>query len=162
MAGQPQIPGFFNFDVMDLQVTREEKPLFDPPFTAFNMLNIVDLGEEFDLTVAFTAAGTGWDSWIVNTAGGLQNIQANFNFYADEIGGNDRYLGASTVALNTLEDPANPGTFKYTHKVTGSHLPPRGIYDVGATVTIDVNGNPLHGVLGFIEGLKMQVHEREG
>lgn len=56
MAGQPNIPGFAEFDVTGIEVSWEQGT------TVGNNLAILDLNEAFNITVAFAGKGTEWEN----------------------------------------------------------------------------------------------------
>ncbi len=145
MSGQPQIPGVINFDVSHVAVTREGAPgdQFVPEIT------ILDRGDSFDLTIRFTGSGFVWN-WL-KTLGATYKVEAHAEGYGNTAG--EYNLGSVTGALN----PAN-NTYNVVLPVSGATINRNGVYMIAAMVTFDP---PLNGLLGFVEGLKIMVHELE-
>jgi hypothetical protein len=111
MAGQPQIPPFFVFDVTNLEVTAE--PGLAPP-------TIVRKSDDFELTATFSGAGIWWnvlemisDLPDVEVAGMVTFSAEGLGADADEedfgpepevltVGGSP-YTSTTTVPGNTLD-----------------------------------------------------------
>lgn len=147
MAGQPNIPGLLEFDVTNLEVTREEHPHAPPGFIT---LNVIDWGEPFDLQLTFEGDGPFWYNME-----SVPTLQARADFHINETTGPVVYNGSELLDLV-------PGqkTYKITHTVPGINAD--GLFDLSAEVTIqNTNGAPWYGVLGFVEGKKLQIHSRE-
>ncbi len=157
MNDQPNVP-LLDFDVTTMVVTREGEPVYTP---GWNVTHIVDRRESFELQIRFKISGPIWDNIIVPAAGGLQNIEAKFEVAADCIGGPDVKLGTATKSLTDLAKSGT--TYTYKHIVPKNTINIDGVYEVAAVVSMQnkTTGSPYTGMLGFSEGLKILVHERE-
>jgi hypothetical protein len=162
MAGQWKLPGLLELDVADMKVVKEAQPELPDPFKDYSVPNIIDLNEEFDLKVGFTVSGLVWEN-IKIAAGGLQNIEARFEFTADEVGGPDQNLGNAIVPMMGNPDLVSlgGGKFEYTYTVQNG-ISTNGVFNLSVMMTFKKkNGGFFPGILGFFEGLKLMVHWAE-
>jgi hypothetical protein len=147
MAGQPQIPGLLVFDVTNLEVTSEEHPHAPPGMV---VLNVIDWGEVFTLRLTFSGEGLFWENMEL-----VPSLRARADFHINETTGTVVYNGSETVDL-----VPSTGTYTVEHTVPGINA--EGIFNLSAEVTIQNEaGAPWYGVLGFVEGYKIQIHSRE-
>ena len=133
-GGQPQLVGWLTFDVSSLAVTCEPG---NPPTT------VIDVGVDFTVTATFTGSGTDWDNMKDDQE------QCEVKFYAEGIGvgAPDFDWGAETRNLGAADE------YPVDHIVVGG-IAQEGIYRLGATVAFPNK----HGVLGFYEGLVIQIN----
>lgn len=132
--GQPQLAGWLTFDVTDLAVTCEPG---NPPTT------VIDLGVDFTVTATFGGSGTDWD----NMRDDEEPYEVKFYAEGVGVGAPDFDWGTETGNLGADEE------YTSDHAVVGG-IAQEGIYRLGATVAFPNK----HGVLGFYEGLVIQVH----
>ncbi len=143
MFGQPQIPTHLDFDVTDFKIVKEGV------VEVGAVLEILDLNESFTLRFDFEGEGTEWRN-ICDDA----QREYKVHFDAEGIGPSpheDYHLGEFTSNLQ-------PGKYSYVvkHNVPDG-IPTEGIYRLSAMVTLP----KWEGVLGFAEGLVIQVSELE-
>ena len=138
MAGQPQIPGWLEFDVTNLEAVETAHPTIQQ--------NILDLGEEFDLKATFTGAGTDWENMKADAEA------YEVMFYAEGFGATapDLDLGPESGNLGAAD------TVEVFHTVVGG-VGTDGVYRCAAVVTFPGKT----GVLGFYDQLLIQVNELE-
>ncbi len=142
MAGQPNIPGFAEFDVTGIEVSWEQGT------TVGNNLAILDLNEAFNITVAFAGKGTEWEN--------MQKLGLEYNveIFAEGIGlpPSDKNLGKTTDNLVPGKQTPNMVVCKVPNGMSQA-----GVYRLAAMVTFTT----WTGWLGFIEGPFIQVHVEE-
>ncbi len=149
MAGQPQIPNVIDFDVTRMAITREGDPPPAPAEQFVPSIDIVDLGDAFELTIQFRGDGFVWD-WLKSLNASF-NVEAHAEGYGNTAG--EYNLGSTTGMLNPAQD-----IYNVRLNVPGNVIDKNGVYLLAAMVTFPP---PLHGLLGFVEGHKMMVHEHE-
>jgi hypothetical protein len=145
MLGQPQLGTFIKFDITRFAIVEEAIE------EEGAVVEILDTNEPFTLRLDFEGSGTDWN----NMKG--QALDYQVEFFAEGIGrrqgggpGEYNYSGCSGK-LSTTKDH-----YKCTYEVPNG-IPREGVYRLSAMVTFP----NWKGVLGFAEGLVIQVHPQE-
>ena len=147
---QPQMVGTCKFDITDLKVSSEAQMM-----PAGDVLDIVDSGETFTLALDFEGSGWIWSNHCT------AEWQYTVTFSAESIGPTpplpDPDLGSEIGNLVPGQQ-----SYRVEHPVVNG-ISVDGVYEISAMVTFkDKNGvNEMGGVLGFAEGLIVQVHHVE-
>lgn len=142
MSGQPQIPTLLDFDITGFRIAKEGVP------EVGGVVEILDTGEVFTLQLDFRGEGSQWEN-MCNVG-----LKYEIHFDAEGIGPwphNDRHLGTTTGQLV-------PGKLDYSVLYSiPNGIPDAGVYRLAAMMTFQ----NWKGVLGFAEGLVIQVHPQE-
>lgn len=144
MSGQPQLPGWLEFDVTNLEVTADPSPA---------PTNIVRKGADFDLTATFTGSGAIWV--ILELISDLPNVEvvAMVTYSAEGIGANadEEDFGPAEVVLAAGGSP-----YSVTTTVPANTLD-EGVYIMACFATFEVRANggvvALPGLTGHWVGL---------
>ncbi len=140
---QTQIPTLLDFDVTDFSVVAEGVP------EVGGVLQILDRSEAFTLQLKFKGEGTQWQNIV-----GVPGLTYEVHFDAEGIGPfphKDLHLGQAIGNFIA-------GQMEYTAKLqVPNGISRDGVYRLAAMVHIP----NWKGVLGFAEGLLMQVSESE-
>lgn len=149
MIGQPQ-EASLDFDVAGFEIVLEDMP----PETG-GVVEILDTNEPFTLKLEVKGTGTQWTNLCNN-----QMLKYTVHFDAEGIGPlphNEYHLGEKTDSLQA-------NTYAYTvYHTVANGIPNAGVYRLSAMVTFKekAQGKPWKGLLGFAEGLVIQVHPDE-
>lgn len=147
MLGQPKIGSWLQFDITQFGITKEDIE------EEGAVVEILDENESFTLRLDFEGSGTDW----VENMCDREKLEYKVEFFAEGIG---RRRGGGPGEYNLGEDTGNleEGKYDYTHKFTVDNGIARpGVYRLAAMLTFP---NKV-GVLGFAEGVVIQVHGHE-
>lgn len=163
LLGQPQA-GHLDFDVKGFEIVKEGSTVEG------NVLEILDPGEPFTLRLDFEGSGPDWINMCNERKGYI------IHFDAEGIGPTWSWTGGhSEIHLGDAVGQLNPNDDDYKIEFEVSNgIPNRGVYRLSAMVTFKITPIPMPnppppidqwvdhlGVLGFAEGLLLQVHPAE-
>jgi hypothetical protein len=157
MNGQPQgVAPWMDLDVTTLEVLRESEPVVP---AGFNVLPIVDEREEFELGGKFSIKGFPW-TWMLIAAGGEAGISVQIEISAYGAGDHIN-LPPQDMLLSDLDQAGD--TYSYKVIVPRNTFTKNGVYNFESVLTFENSTThvPFHGLLGFSEGLRVLIHERE-
>jgi hypothetical protein len=152
MFGQPQIKTWLKFDITGFQIVEEEIEEVGA------VVEILDTSEPFTLRLEFEGSGTDWEKNVC----GITKPHYKVHFDAEGMGPwshLEMHLGEATGKLE-----ANKFRYRVDYKVPNG-IPRDGVYRLSAMVTFYSEEDGVEtgytGVLGFAEGLVIQVHHLE-
>ena len=149
MFGQPEKVTALDFDVTGFKVIKEGVPEIG------GVVEILDIREAFTLQFNFKGTGSEWENLCDSEV-----LTYNIHFDAEGIGPyphNEYHLGEASGSLKK-----NQYKYAKNHTVVNG-IPNTGVYRLSAMITFKDkdSGTPWKGMLGFAEGLVIQVHPFE-
>jgi hypothetical protein len=130
MAGQPNVPGFLEFDVTDLTLSD----------------NTVHEDDSFDVTVTYTGTGGIWN-FLEFISDNFAPLNATAQFYSEGmgVGAGENDLGSVDVQLITGGSPYSASITVDTSVATTDL--DEGVYRIQCLVQVENSG-----IMGFFEG----------
>lgn len=147
MLGQPKIGSWLQFDITQFGIIKESVEEVGA------VVEILDKNETFTLQLDFSGSGTDWKENMCDR----ETLEYKVEFFAEGIG---RRQGGGPGEYNLGESTGHleKGKYDYTHKhVISNGISRPGVYRLAAMVTFP----DKVGVLGFAEGVVIQVHGHE-
>jgi len=157
MSGQPNVPGWFTFDVKSMDVLEPSVPGVFLPSTIIPRTGPFQLIANFEIGELF---GKGANDLV---ASGNPVFEYDVRYFAQMIGGSSSYRlpTAGPLAIRCI-----PNTYSYGSAQTNILVPPNtldlGTYELTCTVKMcpvggGGQGFPWH-VTGFVGGLMIEVY----
>jgi len=155
MSGQPNVPGYFIFDVTSLDVAEQTGPMVFEPSTIIPRNGTFKLSANFKISEVF---GKGMND-LTTSAG--QVFEYNITYFAQMIGGSAAYKW-TPPALTCIT-----GTYDYGPAQTGYTVLPNAMVAGNYKLTCTVKMSPVGGgstgfpwhVTGFVDGPMIEIYE---